>query len=820
MSASGLVARRGGAAGGAACGSARVARALSPRVGITLTVCTGFAAAGAAAVALLLMPVGARGATLPDGRVYEQVTPVDKGGAELLTSSADPVAVGADGNSLLWGTLVNALPTSSSTPTAPNFVQPYVFTRDASGWSYRVALPPDNLVAYRLGQADTVLGVSADLTTSIAASFFGLTDGHDGLTGTPAQTGSNNSIIPNDVSYNVDTGATTVLTPPVPSDQTATYTASYVSDSAAADHVVFAANASLPVSNGLVPNPGLNPFLFDYTAGSLLQVALETDDTTPFPEGAVAPSIPGVVSNDGSEIFFAADASGTNSNQLFVRANDAGSDPQTLPVSVSGRTPADPSCTLYQNGGAAATAPATFEGATPSGSLAFFLSDCELTDVSHTGTSDASPDLYEYDATSHSVSDLSIDAGADSSTGADVLGVVGYSSDGAYVYFVARGLLDGSGAPSGDDQAPNLYLYHAGAVRYLATLNSADRGAWTPGSTLVPGGSQYAAAQVSPDGQYLLIASAQAFTAYANHGDKELYEFSAAGGPPICVSCDPSGAVPKGSATITLNSLSDSGQVFFQTPDPLLPADTNDVSDVYEWEATTQPSATPDPYGGGTISLLSAGSATISAAAGALPSVGSTLIAASPSGDDVFFVTRDQLAGQDQDDLSDIYDARVDGTPAPGAPASDLPACALALDGSCAPRSLPPALPSASVDAAGTNVTTPTTTTPVARAVTASLKAITAKQRSAFATRGVVTLGVMVTGATTLSATATAKLGRRTVTVARTTRTSKMAGVLTLSLPLSQAARNLLARHQVLRLTIKVTVSRGATYTTTLTLKR
>ena len=297
---------------------------------------------------------------------------------------------------------------------------------------YQSALAPDNLVLYRGGQTDSVLGMSSDLGTSIASTFFGLTDGHDGIVGTPVQTSFGATRIQNLASYDLDPGTGTVLTPPVPTVpnlQTTTYSPTFVGNSATADHIVFEANASFPVSNGSVPNPSADPgpFLFDYTGGSLLQVGLETDNSTPFPNGATAPEVPGVVSSDGSYIFFQAAASG--SPQLFVRENDDGATRRPCRC----RSPAmlTPTARLSGNGGGAPTAPATFEGATPSGSYAFFLSSCELTSSSHTGSADNSPDLYEYDTANQTVTDLSVDtSGADAATGADVLGVVGYSADG------------------------------------------------------------------------------------------------------------------------------------------------------------------------------------------------------------------------------------------------------------------------------------------------------------------------------------------------------------------------------------------------------
>jgi hypothetical protein len=122
------------------------------------------------------------------------------------------------------------------------------------------------------------------------------------------------------------------------------------------------------------------------------------------------------------------------------------------------------------------------------------------------------------------------------------------------------------------------------------------------------------------------------------------------------VSCDPSGAPPLGDAswatlppdTTTLaptahlnHPMSLDGQrVFFDTPDPLVARDTNGKRDVYEYDAAT-----------GKVSLISTGRS----------SSDSLFADASPSGNDVFFTTRQQLVGIDTDQATDLYDARVNG---------------------------------------------------------------------------------------------------------------------------------------------------------------
>jgi hypothetical protein len=109
--------------------------------------------------------------------------------------------------------------------------------------------------------------------------------------------------------------------------------------------------------------------------------------------------------------------------------------------------------------------------------------------------------------------------------------------------------------------------------------------------------------------------------------------------------------------------LSDSGRLFFDSPDHLVPAATSGKESVYEYEPSTVGSC--ESATGGCVSLISSGTSSREAA----------FVEATPSGDDVFFITAAQLSSQDTDTALDIYDARVCTpqspclTPPPPAPA-------------------------------------------------------------------------------------------------------------------------------------------------------
>lgn len=332
-------------------------------------------------------------------------------------------------------------------------------------------------------------------------------------------------------------------------------------------------------------------------------------------------------------------------------------------------------------------------------------------------------DLYRFTPPSAGVAGKLVDLtpDPDDENGAEVQGLVGASADGSYLYFAANGVLDeaeeakpgnchgGVGEASG---SCNLYLWHEGAISFLARLRSevgsvgSDSLDWTgtpsnqfPGASYVP-----KSAFTSADGQALLFRSREKLTGYENEGVPELYRFHVGDAKIRCVSCQPGGeavgAGPKTGQTlfpdlgphsslaaVSSRNLSASGdQAFFETAEALSPLDTNGqegclptgtgsqnfpaCNDVYEWEAPgagsscQESSPSYSPINEGCLYLLSSGK-------DRFPSL---LADASVSGKDVFFFTRQQLVGQDKDELQDVYDARVQGGLAAQNPTS-APSC-------------------------------------------------------------------------------------------------------------------------------------------------
>jgi hypothetical protein len=84
----------------------------------------------------------------------------------------------------------------------------------------------------------------------------------------------------------------------------------------------------------------------------------------------------------------------------------------------------------------------------------------------------------------------------------------------------------------------------------------------------------------------------------------------------------------------------DGKHLFFTSPDPLVPSDTNGARDAYQYDTGT-----------GQVRLLSTGQCNCD----------SYFVEASPDGKDAFFVTGERLVGIDTDKQADLYDARVGG---------------------------------------------------------------------------------------------------------------------------------------------------------------
>jgi hypothetical protein len=609
-------------------------RLLSGRVSRLVIVCTSayilawltIGSSGAVADTCPNAPVrGGPSAVLPDCRAYEQVSPTDKSGYDVSFGNGAAAPSGDGVSYVSFGAFAGA--------PANNVLNQYLSSRTPAGWS-TTAMSPPIAPASSVDLSENFEGFSSDLTHAFFA--------HEN----PPFDGATPDLV-NLYRRNPD-GAFDLLSI---GERTGIGLAPiFAGASTDSSHVVF------EDSSGLLPGaPTSNFAVYEWVNGVLSLVSVLPDGT---PSGGFVGQDPffasarNAVSADGSRIYWST-GGGQQAGSIFLWENGASTEITTSQCTVK------PSCQTGDGAG-------TYWAASTDGTKALFSSIEQLTNDSTAQNADFG-ELYQWDATTGQLMDLTVDPTDPS--GGDVLGVVGVSNDLSYVYFVANGAL-ASGASAGQ---PNLYVRHAGTTRFIATLSGSDQGDWGLQTNV----GQSWRAQVSADGLHVLFMSVAPLSpGYDNAGHSEVYRYDASGpGALSCISCNPSGAAATGDAELaaggfgflfetasltTVNNMSADGKrAFFETTDALVPQDTNGVDDVYEWEAD----------GTGSCQTISGCVYLVSSGQSSSPSLFEDTTA---SGNDVFFLTRDQLVGQDSDSNVDVYDARVGGG-FPGPPPPPVP---------------------------------------------------------------------------------------------------------------------------------------------------
>ncbi len=412
-------------------------------------------------------------------------------------------------------------------------------------------------------------------------------------------------------------------------------------------------------------------------------------------------SLRGAVSEDGSRVVWSENAGGKH---LYVWDREAGRSVQVD--------------TVQEGASGGGVVRPIFQFATSDGSKVFFTDEQALTQGS--GADAQHADLYECEVIVEGegeeakpkcvLRDLTPKTEAGESAG--VLGeAIGYSNDASTVYFVADGVLSTHTNPSGQSavkgtcqQVPtpstqcNLYEWHDGATALVAVISGEDVGDWGgEGGVLTD-----LVGRVTGNGEWLAFMSNRSLTGYDNRDihsgarDEEVYLYNSTSKNLVCVSCNPTGERPNGVSFAQFDShlaggvrvwppggsfaanvpgwvpfelgfaqyqpryLDETGRMFFNSSDGLVPRDTNGTEDVYEYEPAGVGSCRVGGPGyvvaeGGCLGLVSSGES----------SEESAFLDASESGDDVFFLTKAQLSKRDTDTALDIYDARVGGIEPP-----------------------------------------------------------------------------------------------------------------------------------------------------------
>ena len=417
------------------------------------------------------------------------------------------------------------------------------------------------------------------------------------------------------------------------------------------------------------------------------------------------------ISTSGQIVYFTACPSNIEGgvNEIYARVD------ATSTITISSPSPSQ--CVTCNQ----TPASAAFEGASPDGSEAFFMTSQPLVSGDEKGTGTGN-DLYEYDfdnSPGENLVQLSAGGAGDLTpgSGAEVQGVVRTSSDGSHVYFVARGVLTTvpdlslpSGHQVAEAGADNLYVVDtatghtsfiadlcsnasfsgaAGDSQCPATLNDKTSGA-NDGALWGPDGGRQA--QTTPDGRYLVFTTYARLITAGGEADtdeaQDVYRYDFQTGRLIRVSIgEPSfpashnantpsmnatvAPLPRDGALASINdfnrALSDEGStIVFATPEALQADDIDMGSNPSCSKGTGSTGC--DVYvwhecASGTCEDDMAGEVHMIS-----PGDDTTdeetkagLAAMSESGSDIFFFTQKELVGQDVDQLVDVYDARIGG---------------------------------------------------------------------------------------------------------------------------------------------------------------
>jgi hypothetical protein len=673
---------------------------------------------------------------LPDGRQWDLVSPPNKHGALIQSlGHGGPIQAAEAGGGIAYGTNVPTEAEPAGYGNAAGYFVQTVSSRGAQGWSTHTIATQHNSTTggfsfpeYEIFTGDLSLGLAypvqnldetllsseaseptpyirrealCDAPASASECYLPLLTGKEGFADVPP--GTKFGPTAEGALFGI---AAKVKVAGVTPDL----------------HRVVLSSAKVALTATPIPN---TEEIYEWSAGVPASETLQLVSVLPASEGgSPAPGYntvgvdPGFewsgvrhsISNDGSRIFWVTQSG--DGHHLYMRDTARG---ETVRIDVqqpglpSGKSPF-----------------AEFQIASSDGSRVFFT-DADEEQRLTTNSGSRGYDLYECEIVEEAgklkcnLTDVTPESGGQS---AEVQNLVLGASEGAsYIYFVANGVL-GDGAEHGATQgtcAPNapstttcnLYVYHNGAVKFVAALSNDDEQDWAQQNYTNRDPSQITA-RVSPNGRYAAFMSDRPLTGYDNRDassgkrDMEVYLYDAVRDRLACASCNPTDSRPQGVEAEEFGknprqnivdvagggeqwvagnlvggdvltsgglywprALSDSGRLFFNSSDALVPQDINGQEDVYQFElegvgGCTAASVTFNPKSGGCVGLVSAGTSPEE----------SGFLDASVDGGDVFFLTTSRLTSQDYDTSYDVYDAHECSASVPCvAPSVSSPPC-------------------------------------------------------------------------------------------------------------------------------------------------
>jgi hypothetical protein len=642
----------------------------------------------------------ALGFALSDSRAWEMVSPSDKFAGVITSAEAGAVQAAEDGNGLVYQSLGSIEAASEGNRAIePSTVLAH---RTATGWNSKdITVPHSRTTA--LAEFSEYDLFTQDLSKA-------LLEPRDATPLSPASSERTpylrlNSEPPSytplvtakDGFANVPSG--TKFGGQEPSGQ--------VSDVSVAGASPDLEDVVLVSKVPLVEGTSAKNALYLWKAGHLSPISQLPDDEggmlVPGLLGSEKASVRHAVSDDGSRVFWSTGnigAGGIHLSGLYVR-DTVTEETTRLDVVQPG---------IIEEG---EPLPA-FQSASSDGTVVFFTDSQRLTaDASPTGR-----DLYRCEILSNApdqgcaeLTDLSA-----TDSNAELRGLIPATGEnGDTAYFIANGVLDTGSNPEGDHAVggePNLYYWHEGeGARFIARLAQGDSPDWGEEQNETPRWYvRLLSAAGSPDGRYFAFMSQRSLTGEENEdastGEpvERVFQYDAERDRLACVSCNPTGASPRGQQGLSRNidkqrlwegasvsaalpqtiasagqqldryavyqprTVLNNGRVFFHAYGDLVPGDSNRNWDVYQYE----------PFGMGSCDAASTGPAISRSDEGCLSLISSgtaekesSFIDSSASGDDVFFLTLGRLSALDKDTVLDVYDARVGGVAASVMPASE-----------------------------------------------------------------------------------------------------------------------------------------------------
>lgn len=611
---------------------------------------------------------------LPDCRAYEMVSPPNKLGANIAADASFT-------QSSLSGDAIKYYSTAAfgDTQGIEDRGAEYVSQRGESGWTTHGIIPVQGSTGITASQAGSQYQyLSPDLSRGVYFALTPVTGGH------PDVEAVANLYLRNDIlsgppgSYELLSDCPVCGPTPLPKRPlfASGHMVALAGASADLGHIFFESVYKLtPEAAGT--DPAL-PKLYEWDHGTLHLAGILPNGEPA--EGSVAGAGAGggnklaegawtedAVSSDGARVVFTAGPSLNGGGlgrpyvgDLFMRINGA----ETIRLNTSERSVPDPR----------GAQPARFWAATPDGSRVFFTTKEMLTDDSPENLEN----VYMYNTAAPAGQRLkliSVDSEPNDGGKSDYQETVvtGISADGSYVYFAdSEDLVPGQPPAEG-----SLFVWHDGVVRYVASHNPltigsvwGEHGRVAENNFRVDRSGLWAsftsndlptAERAGYDNEPLSVEQCEQGSSLEPCNEVYVYDYTT--NKLICISCDPTGAMPLGHSGFSAayhidsafiapntqdsrtqylnNALSEGGRyVFFDTVDPLVLRDTNHRRDVYEYDTVTDQ-----------VHLISSGTCACN----------SIFVDASPDGSNVFFVTQQQLVRVDGDSGADLYDARVNG---------------------------------------------------------------------------------------------------------------------------------------------------------------